>query len=72
MAGFYLLRPIECERAEDGSSSLGDFIVAVSGKGLVAMEFGSHRAAMEDALRVRFPECDVTSGQDELIDILKT
>jgi AraC family transcriptional regulator, regulatory protein of adaptative response / methylated-DNA-[protein]-cysteine methyltransferase len=54
-----------------GSSSLGDFIVAVSGKGLVAMEFGSHRAAMEDALRDRFPECDVTSGQDELTDILK-
>jgi AraC family transcriptional regulator, regulatory protein of adaptative response / methylated-DNA-[protein]-cysteine methyltransferase len=55
-----------------GSSSLGDFIVAVSGKGLVAMEFGSHRAAVEDALRVRFPECEVTRGQDELTDVVET
>jgi hypothetical protein len=55
-----------------GSSPLGDFMVAVSGKGLVAVEFGSHRVAVEDALRVRFPECDLTSRQDELTDILKT
>jgi AraC family transcriptional regulator of adaptative response/methylated-DNA-[protein]-cysteine methyltransferase len=54
-----------------GICSLGDFMVVVSGKGLVAVEFGSHRVAVE-ALRVRFPECDLTSGQDELTDILKT
>lgn len=39
-----------------GASSLGDFIVAVSDKGIVALEFGSNRAESEDALRARFPE----------------
>jgi AraC family transcriptional regulator of adaptative response/methylated-DNA-[protein]-cysteine methyltransferase len=54
-----------------GIGSLGDFIVAVSGKGLVAVEFGSQRAAAEDVLRVRFPECDVTTDQNELSDVVK-
>jgi AraC family transcriptional regulator of adaptative response/methylated-DNA-[protein]-cysteine methyltransferase len=52
-----------------GSSSLGDFMVAMSGKGLVALEFSSNRSAMEDALRARFPEADVTTGElDDALD----
>jgi len=54
-----------------GVSSLGDFMVANSDKGLVAVEFSSRRAAMEDALRVRFPEADVINSQEELTDVLK-
>jgi AraC family transcriptional regulator of adaptative response/methylated-DNA-[protein]-cysteine methyltransferase len=53
-----------------GISSLGDFMVAMSDKGLVALEFGSNRPAMEEALRVRFQEVDVTDSQQELSDVL--
>jgi AraC family transcriptional regulator of adaptative response/methylated-DNA-[protein]-cysteine methyltransferase len=51
-------------------SSLGDFMVATSGKGLVALEFSSDRSATEHALRARFPEADVTSNQQDLGDVL--
>ena len=54
-----------------GISSLGDFMVAMSNKGLVALEFSSHHFAMEEALRVRFPEADVIDSQDELTDVLE-
>ncbi|WP_027580454.1 methylated-DNA--[protein]-cysteine S-methyltransferase [Bradyrhizobium sp. Ai1a-2] len=53
-----------------GSSSLGDFIVAMSDKGLVALEFSSDRSAAEDALRVRFPEADIIGSEPELTDVL--
>jgi AraC family transcriptional regulator of adaptative response/methylated-DNA-[protein]-cysteine methyltransferase len=53
-----------------GTSSLGDFMVAMSDKGVVALEFNSHRAAMEDALRVRFPEADVIDGQEDLANVI--
>src|SRR5262245_4521621 len=54
-----------------GISSLGDFIVAMSDKGLVTLAFSSRHAAIEDALRVRFPEADVIDSQEELTDILE-
>jgi AraC family transcriptional regulator of adaptative response/methylated-DNA-[protein]-cysteine methyltransferase len=54
-----------------GTSSLGDFIVATSEKGLVALEFAVHRAEMEEALRVRFPEADVVDGHSELTELLE-
>jgi AraC family transcriptional regulator of adaptative response/methylated-DNA-[protein]-cysteine methyltransferase len=54
-----------------GISSLGDFMVAMSDKGLVALDFGSHRSAMEDTLRVRFSEADVIDRQEELNDVLE-
>ncbi|MGY3618631.1 methylated-DNA--[protein]-cysteine S-methyltransferase [Bradyrhizobium sp. USDA 10063] len=54
-----------------GSSSLGDFMAAMSGKGLVALEFSSNRSATEDALRVRFPEADIIDGEQELTDVLE-
>jgi AraC family transcriptional regulator, regulatory protein of adaptative response / methylated-DNA-[protein]-cysteine methyltransferase len=54
-----------------GISSLGDFMVAMSDKGLVALEFGSNRSATEDALRVRFPEGDVTDCRQALTDVLE-
>jgi AraC family transcriptional regulator of adaptative response/methylated-DNA-[protein]-cysteine methyltransferase len=38
-----------------GSSSLGEFIVAASGKGLVAFEFSDDRMGMIKALQKRFP-----------------
>jgi AraC family transcriptional regulator of adaptative response/methylated-DNA-[protein]-cysteine methyltransferase len=49
-----------------GMSSLGDFIIAVSDKGLVAFEFSSKRLAMEDALDVRFPGCEIIADTDGL------
>lgn len=54
-----------------GNSSLGDFIVAMSGTGLVALEFGSNRTSMEDALRSRFPDAEITDNKEELVDILE-
>ncbi len=54
-----------------GISSLGDFMVAMSDKGLVTLEFSSLHFAMEDALRVRFPEADVIDSQDGLSDFLE-
>jgi AraC family transcriptional regulator, regulatory protein of adaptative response / methylated-DNA-[protein]-cysteine methyltransferase len=53
-----------------GSSSIGDFMVAMSGKGLVALEFSSNRSAAEDALRVRLPEANVIDSEHELTDVL--
>jgi AraC family transcriptional regulator, regulatory protein of adaptative response / methylated-DNA-[protein]-cysteine methyltransferase len=54
-----------------GNSSLGDFMVAMSGDGLVALEFSSDRSAAEDALRVRFPEADVIDSRQDLTDVLE-
>jgi AraC family transcriptional regulator of adaptative response/methylated-DNA-[protein]-cysteine methyltransferase len=54
-----------------GTSSLGDFMVAMSEKGLVAVEFSSHRSATEASLRARFPEADVVNNQEELSNVLQ-
>lgn len=54
-----------------GSCSLGDFIAAMSDKGLVAVEFSQNRGAMEDALRARFPDANVIESQDELAATLE-
>jgi AraC family transcriptional regulator, regulatory protein of adaptative response / methylated-DNA-[protein]-cysteine methyltransferase len=53
-----------------GTSSLGEFLVAVSEKGLLAMEFASERAAIEAALRARFPEVEIIADQEGLTDVL--
>lgn len=55
-----------------GISSLGDFVVAMSDKGIVALEFSSLRGAMEDALRIRFPDADIERRQEELAGIIET
>jgi AraC family transcriptional regulator, regulatory protein of adaptative response / methylated-DNA-[protein]-cysteine methyltransferase len=54
-----------------GNSSLGDFVVALSDKGLVALEFNADRAAIAEALRDRFAEADVVENQQELSDVLE-
>jgi AraC family transcriptional regulator of adaptative response/methylated-DNA-[protein]-cysteine methyltransferase len=53
-----------------GTSSLGDFLVARSDQGLVAVEFAGRRAALEDALRLRFPDAELVADQDGLSEIL--
>jgi AraC family transcriptional regulator, regulatory protein of adaptative response / methylated-DNA-[protein]-cysteine methyltransferase len=53
-----------------GISSLGDFMPAMSDKGLVALEFSSNRAATEQALRARFAEADIIDTQQDLSDVL--
>jgi AraC family transcriptional regulator of adaptative response/methylated-DNA-[protein]-cysteine methyltransferase len=55
-----------------GTSSLGDFLVALSDQGLVGFEFAGQRAAMEDALRSRFPHAEMVADQDGLTEILDT
>jgi AraC family transcriptional regulator of adaptative response/methylated-DNA-[protein]-cysteine methyltransferase len=62
----------ETIRFEYGSSSLGEFVIALSGKGIVALEFGSAHASMEGALRTRFPDADLLRGGDELAEIVTT
>ncbi len=54
-----------------GISSLGDFVVAMSEKGIVALEFSSAHTAMEDALRIRFPDADMERRQDELAGVVE-
>jgi AraC family transcriptional regulator, regulatory protein of adaptative response / methylated-DNA-[protein]-cysteine methyltransferase len=54
-----------------GISSLGDFVVATSDKGIVALEFGCLNSATEDALRARFPDADIRRSQEELADVTK-
>jgi AraC family transcriptional regulator, regulatory protein of adaptative response / methylated-DNA-[protein]-cysteine methyltransferase len=54
-----------------GNSSLGEFMVAMSEKGLLALEFGSSRASMEEALRTRFPSADVANKQADLAEVLE-
>lgn len=54
-----------------GSCSLGNFVIAMSDKGLVAVEFSQSRGAMEDALRVHFPDADVIASQDGLAATLE-
>ena len=48
----------------------GEFMVAMSDKGLVALELGSNHDSAEEALRIRFPDAEVVSRQLELVDIL--
>ena len=54
-----------------GISSLGDFMVAMSDRGLVTLEFSSRHCAMEDALRIRFRDADVIDGKEGLNDVLE-
>lgn len=53
-----------------GNCSLGDFLIATSDAGIVALEFGSRRPALEEALRQRFPEADVVEDAAALSDLL--
>jgi len=53
-----------------GTSSLGDFIAALSDRGLVALEFSSDRPAMERALTVRFPEAEFVEDEAGLAGVL--
>ena len=54
-----------------GISSLGDFMVAMSNKGLVTMEFSSNHSETEEELRFRFAEADVIHKQEDLTDVLE-
>ncbi|WP_019832846.1 methylated-DNA--[protein]-cysteine S-methyltransferase [Sphingomonas sp. PR090111-T3T-6A] len=49
-----------------GASSLGDFLIATTSLGIVALEFGEDRIAMETALRARFPEAIISERPDVL------
>ncbi len=54
-----------------GESVFGEFMVAMSDKGIVALEFSSRRSPTEQALRVRFTEADVVESEKNLIDVLE-
>jgi AraC family transcriptional regulator of adaptative response/methylated-DNA-[protein]-cysteine methyltransferase len=54
-----------------GTSTLGDFMLAVSDKGLVAAEFSPDHGATEEALHARFPDAEVVNKQQELADCLE-
>jgi AraC family transcriptional regulator, regulatory protein of adaptative response / methylated-DNA-[protein]-cysteine methyltransferase len=53
-----------------GGNPLGDFIIAMSEKGLVALEFGSDRTSAQNALRQRFPGADLIEAACELEDVV--
>lgn len=54
-----------------GKTSLGNFMAAMSGNGLVALEFSSDVATTDNALRARFPEAELIDSQQELADVLE-
>lgn len=51
-----------------GQSSLGDFLAAVSSRGIVAFEFGDRHEALAQALRLRLPDARVAPDQAGLTD----
>jgi AraC family transcriptional regulator of adaptative response/methylated-DNA-[protein]-cysteine methyltransferase len=53
-----------------GQSSLGDFIAALSERGIVMFEFSDRRAASLDALRERFADADIVEDEAGLADTL--
>jgi AraC family transcriptional regulator of adaptative response/methylated-DNA-[protein]-cysteine methyltransferase len=53
-----------------GHSSLGDFIAAVSARGLVAFEFADHRSAGLEALGVRLAGAALEEDQTGLSNLL--
>jgi len=53
-----------------GTSSLGDFLVAMSNQGLVALEFADERTVVEHALQFRFPESLLIADQEGLAEVL--
>ncbi|WP_334146697.1 methylated-DNA--[protein]-cysteine S-methyltransferase [Hyphomicrobium sp.] len=53
-----------------GRSSLGEFLAAVSDRGLVAFEFGEAREDLENTLRLRFPDATVTADAANLAEII--
>ncbi|MGE7469822.1 methylated-DNA--[protein]-cysteine S-methyltransferase [Bosea sp. NPDC003192] len=55
-----------------GISSLGDFMVAISDKGIVAVEFSSDHAAIESALEARFPDAVLEHSQEGLTEVATT
>ncbi|MDR6870780.1 AraC family transcriptional regulator of adaptative response/methylated-DNA-[protein]-cysteine methyltransferase [Bosea sp. BE125] len=55
-----------------GKSTLGDFLVAVSNKGLVAFEFANQRAAMEATLHAHFPDAEIVSDEGGLAKLVGT
>ena len=54
-----------------GASFLGDFMVAASEKGIVALEFSEMRGAMENALRIRFPDTGLEHDQEALSGVIE-
>jgi len=53
-----------------GQSTLGEFIAAVSGRGLVAVEFGESRARLKQDLLQRFADADVVEEPVALADVI--
>ena len=53
-----------------GQSTLGEFIAAVSGRGLVAVEFGDDRTRLKQDLLQRFAEADVVEDHASLADVI--
>jgi AraC family transcriptional regulator of adaptative response/methylated-DNA-[protein]-cysteine methyltransferase len=53
-----------------GSSSLGEFIAAVSDKGLVLFEFGANRAAMQAQVQACAPEAVIEQDDAGLADMI--
>lgn len=54
-----------------GESSLGGFIAATSGRGLVAFEFNNHPQSLVGALRDRFPDARVDQDDAGLAEVLR-
>ncbi|MDH7785479.1 AraC family transcriptional regulator of adaptative response/methylated-DNA-[protein]-cysteine methyltransferase [Ochrobactrum sp. 19YEA23] len=54
-----------------GTCSLGDFVLVISDKGIVALEFSSTHTATIDALRKRFAGATLERRQEEMAGLLE-
>lgn len=53
-----------------GTSSLGEFVVARSDRGLVALEFGKRESPFISALQIRFSEAELIEDSANLMEIV--
>lgn len=54
-----------------GASTLGEFLIAVSERGVVALEFGSEEGSLVQDLRNRFPDAKVIMAAPELEPVVE-
>jgi AraC family transcriptional regulator of adaptative response/methylated-DNA-[protein]-cysteine methyltransferase len=54
-----------------GASSLGNFLAAMSDRGLVAFEFADRNAAILDALKTRCPTAALQQDQEGLAEVVR-
>ncbi len=61
----------EIIRCRWGESTLGEFLIAISEQGVVALEFSSEKGSLEQDLRNRFPDAKLVMAAPELDSVVE-